>query len=272
MIFLCLRHWVHNYHVDGFRFDLASILSRDRNGELVPNPPLVETIAEDPLLADTQDHCRSLGRRRGLPGGLVRQLRWAEWNGRYRDDVRRFWRGDAGMTGRLATRLAGSSDLYQAGSRQPYHSINFITSHDGFTLNDLVSYSRKHNEANGEDNRDGDNNNYQRQLRRRRAHAPPRNRAAARCGRSSNMLATLFLSQGVPMLLSGDECRRTQSGNNNAYCQDNAIVVRLGPGRKERRPAAIHPSAHRISHAAADGAPLELPAGRAPRTGNVARH
>ncbi len=160
MIFHCLRHWVHNYHIDGFRFDLASILSRDRQGHLVPNPPLVEAIAEDPLLADTKIIAEAWDAAGAYQVGSFGSLRWAEWNGRYRDDMRRFWRGDPGMLGPLATRLAGSSDLYEPGGRHPYHSINFITSHDGFTLNDLVSYNDKHNEANGEGNRDGDNNNY----------------------------------------------------------------------------------------------------------------
>jgi glycogen operon protein len=221
LIFLCLRHWVLNYHVDGFRFDLASILSRDRTGELVPNPPLVETIAEDPLLADTKIIAEAWDAAGAYQVGSFANLRWAEWNGRYRDDVRRFWRGDQGTLGELATRLAGSSDLY-APSRQPYHSINFITSHDGFTLNDLVSYSYKHNEANGEANRDGDNQNYSDNY----GVEGPTNRRPVervRARQIRNFLATLFLSQGVPMLLAGDECRRTQRGNNNAYCQDNEL-------------------------------------------------
>jgi len=221
LIFLCLRHWVLNYHVDGFRFDLASVLSRDRNGELLPNPPLVETIAEDPLLADTKIIAEAWDAAGAYQVGSFANLRWAEWNGRYRDDARRYWRGDRGTLGDLATRLAGSSDLY-APSRQPYHSINFITSHDGFTINDLVTYSRKHNQANGEDNRDGDNNNYSDNY----GIEGPTNRRATekiRTRQIRNMLATLFLSQGVPMLLAGDECRRTQRGNNNAYCQDNEI-------------------------------------------------
>ncbi len=160
MIFNCLRHWVHNYHVDGFRFDLASILSRNRHGHLVPNPPLVETIADDPLLADTKIIAEAWDAAGAYQvGSFSDHLRWAEWNGRYRDDVRRFWRGDAGMLGALATRLCGSSDLYKRTGRPPSCSINFITSHDGFTLNDLVTYKDKHNEANGEGNRDGDNNN-----------------------------------------------------------------------------------------------------------------
>jgi glycogen operon protein len=222
MIFLCLRHWVHNYHVDGFRFDLASILSRDRKGELVPNPPVVESIAEDPLLADSKIIAEAWDASGAYQVGSFGQLRWAEWNGHYRDDVRRFWRGDRGLTPALATRLAGSSDLYQAGGRQPYHSINFVTSHDGFTLADLVAYSEKHNEANDEGNRDGDNNNYSNNYG---VEGPTRRPEieTLRLRQIKNMLATLFLSQGVPMLLMGDECRRTQRGNNNAYCQDNAL-------------------------------------------------
>ena len=222
MIFLCLRHWVHNYHVDGFRFDLASILSRDRNGEILPNPPVVEAIAEDPLLADSKIIAEAWDASGAYQVGSFAQLRWAEWNGRYRDDVRQFWRGDAGMTPPLATRLAGSSDLYQAGGRQPYHSINFVTSHDGFTLNDMVSYVEKHNEANEEGNRDGDSNNFSSNYG---VEGPTRRPEieALRLRQMKNLLATLFLSQGVPMLLSGDECRRTQRGNNNAYCQDNAL-------------------------------------------------
>ena len=222
MIFLCLRHWVHNYHVDGFRFDLASILNRDRQGELVPNPPVVEAIAEDPLLADSKIIAEAWDASGAYQVGSFAQLRWAEWNGRFRDDVRRFWRGDAGMTPPMATRLAGSSDLYQAGGRQPYHSINFVTSHDGFTLNDLVSYAEKHNEANEEGNRDGESNNYGTNYG---IEGPTRNSdiEALRLRQIKNMLATLFLSQGVPMLLAGDECRRTQRGNNNAYCQDNSL-------------------------------------------------
>jgi isoamylase len=222
LIFLCLRHWVLNYHIDGFRFDLASILNRDRNGELMPNPPLVEAIAEDPLLADTKIIAEAWDAAGAYQVGSFANLRWAEWNGRYRDDIRRFWRGDAHMTGALATRLAGSSDLYQSSGREPCHSINFITSHDGFPLNDLVTYTQKRNEDNGENNRDGDNNNFS-------AHygveGPTRRPAVLklRLRQVKNFLATLMLSQGVPMLLSGDECLRTQRGNNNAYCQDNAV-------------------------------------------------
>ena len=222
MIFHCLRHWVHNYHVDGFRFDLASILSRNRNGDLVPNPPLVEQIAEDPLLADTKIIAEAWDAAGAYQVGSFANRRWAEWNGRYRDDVRRFWRGDPGTIGALATRLAGSSDLYASSGRRPYHSINFITSHDGFTLSDMVSYSYKHNEDNGEENRDGDNQNYSENFG---VEGPTRRREVnnMRTRQVRNMLATLLLSQGVPMIVSGDESRRTQKGNNNAYCQDGPI-------------------------------------------------
>jgi isoamylase len=222
LIFLCLRNWVHNYHVDGFRFDLASVLSRDRNGDLQPNPPVVEVITEDPALADTKMIAEAWDAAGAYQVGSFARMRWAEWNGRYRDDVRRFWRGDAAQAWHLATRLAGSSDLYAEHGRQPCHSINFVTSHDGFTLADLVSYREKHNEANGEGNRDGDNNNFSENYG---VEGPTRQPEieAVRARQVRNMLATLLLSQGVPMLLSGDECGRTQRGNNNAWCQDNEV-------------------------------------------------
>jgi glycogen operon protein len=222
LIFLCLRNWVHNYHVDGFRFDLASVLNRDRNGDIQPNPPVVEVITEDPALADTKMIAEAWDAAGAYQVGSFARLRWAEWNGRYRDDVRRFWRGDAAQTGHLATRIAGSSDLYAEHGRQPCHSINFVTSHDGFTLSDLVSYREKHNEANGEGNRDGDNNNFSDNYG---AEGPSRKPdiEAVRARQIRNMLATLLLSQGVPMLLFGDECRRTQRGNNHAWCQDNDV-------------------------------------------------
>jgi isoamylase len=222
MIFHCLRHWVHNYHIDGFRFDLASILSRDRYGNLVPNPPIVELIAEDPMMADTKIIAEAWDAAGAYQVGSFGNHRWAEWNGRYRDDVRRFWRGDGGTLGAMATRLAGSSDLYEHAGRKPYCSINFITSHDGFTLNDLVSYREKHNLANGENGRDGDNNNLSDNYG---IEGPARKRGIneVRSRQIRNMVATLMLSQGVPMLVSGDEVRRTQRGNNNAYCQDNDI-------------------------------------------------
>lgn len=222
MIFHCLRHWVHNYHVDGFRFDLASILSRDRNGHLVPNPPLVEAIGQDPLLADTKIIAEAWDAAGAYQVGSFGEDRWAEWNGRYRDDIRSYWRGDAGTRGALATRLAGSADLYQPGGRPPCSSINFITSHDGFTLSDMVSYREKHNLANGENNRDGDNHNFSENF----GVEGPTDQPIIdqlRLRQIKNMIATLMLSQGVPMMVAGDEFRRTQNGNNNAYCQDNEI-------------------------------------------------
>jgi len=222
MIFHCLRHWVYNYHIDGFRFDLASILSRDRNGELMPNPPLVEVIAEDPMLADTKIIAEAWDAAGAFQVGSFADTRWAEWNGHYRDDLRRYWRGEQGLTGPMATRIAGSSDLYQNSGRHPYHSINFVTSHDGYSLNDLVSYEQKHNQANGEKNFDGDNNNYSSNYGvegpTRRKHIFELRRRQAK-----NMMASLLLSQGTPMISAGDEVLRTQRGNNNAYCQDNAI-------------------------------------------------
>ncbi len=222
MIFHCLRNWVHNYHIDGFRFDLASILSRDRRGNLVPNPAMVELIAEDPLLADTKIIAEAWDAAGAYQVGSFGNSRWAEWNGRYRDDIRAFWRGDGGTLGALATRLAGSSDLYQHAGRPPACSINFVTSHDGFTLNDLVSYKHKHNMANGEDNRDGDNHNISDNYG---VEGPTRKKIIndVRTRQIKNMLSTLLLSQGVPMIVSGDEVRRTQRGNNNAYCQDNDL-------------------------------------------------
>ena len=222
MIFHCLRHWVHNYHVDGFRFDLASILSRDRSGNLVPNPPLVEAIGEDPLLADTKIIAEAWDAAGAYQVGSFGGDRWAEWNGRFRDDVRRYWRGDSGHRGLMATRLSGSADLYQPGGRPPCCSINFVTSHDGFTMNDLVSYSEKHNIANHEENRDGDNNNHSENFGNEGPTEDPVIESF-RKRQLKNLLSTLMLSQGVPMLVAGDEFRRTQNGNNNAYCQDNEI-------------------------------------------------
>lgn len=222
MIFHCLRHWVHNYHVDGFRFDLASIFSRDRKGNLISNPPIVELIAEDPMLADTKIIAEAWDAAGAYQVGSFGNHRWAEWNGRYRDDARGFWRGDGGTLGPLATRLAGSSDLYEHAGRPPFCSINFITSHDGFPMNDLVSYKEKHNEANNENNCDGDNHNTSDNYG---VEGPTRKKGIAtiRSQQVRNMLATLLVSQGVPMIVSGDEVRRTQKGNNNAYCQDNDI-------------------------------------------------
>lgn len=221
MIVDCLRHWVVQMHVDGFRFDLASILGRDAEGRILPNPPLLEQIAEDPLLRKVKLIAEAWDSAGTFQVGEFPGIRWAEWNCHYRDEVRRFWRGDAGMTGRFATRLCGSADLYhQNGDGSPIKSINFVTCHDGFTLNDLVSYAAKHNEANGEDNLDGPTANYS---DNNGAEGTSDDQAveAMRLRQIKNILTSLFVSRGVPMLLGGDEFRRTQGGNNNAYCQDN---------------------------------------------------
>ncbi|MGJ3264713.1 MAG: glycogen debranching protein GlgX [Salinarimonas sp.] len=218
----CLRHWVIHFHVDGFRFDLASVLGRDAQGNLLANPPLLEQIAEDPILRNVKLIAEAWDAGGAFQVGRFPGRRWAEWNCHFRDDVRRFWRGDPGMIGAFATRLAGSSDLYQSGGESPLNSVNFVSSHDGFTLNDLVSYARKHNEANGEDNRDGLDENYSDNNGVEGPSLDPRIETT-RLRQIKNLLATLLLSRGVPMLLGGDEFRRSQGGNNNAYCQDNAV-------------------------------------------------
>ena len=223
LIMDALRWWVVEMHVDGFRFDLASILGRDQNGNVLSNPPVVEMIAEDPILADTKIIAEAWDAA-GLyqVGSFSPHHRWAEWNGKFRDDVRSFMCGNPGQVPALATRIAGSSDLYQHSGRRPYNSINFITSHDGFTLADLVSYNEKHNLANGEDNRDGDNNNMSWNSGAEGDTDDPAI-LQLRSRRIRTMATILFLSQGVPMLVAGDEFGRTQQGNNNAWCQDNEI-------------------------------------------------
>jgi isoamylase len=218
-----LRFWVADMHIDGLRFDLASVLGRDIDGRVLGDPPVIESIAEDAVLADTKLIAEPWDAA-GLyqVGHFPYGRRWSEWNGMYRDQVRRFWRGDPGLTGVLATRLCGSSDLYEKSGRRPHHSVNFITCHDGFTLHDLVSYNGKHNRANGEDNRDGMNENYSWNCG---VEGPTTDtRVLSLRGRQArNLFATLMLSQGVPMILAGDEFLRTQQGNNNAWCQDNEI-------------------------------------------------
>jgi glycogen operon protein len=221
LLLTCLRYWVGDMHVDGFRFDLASVLGRDRRGNVMVEPPVIEMMAEDGVLADTKLIAEPWDAG-GLyqVGGFPFGRRWSEWNGVYRDDVRRFWRGDGGFAGAVATRIGGSSDLYQWNGRLPRHSINFVTSHDGFTLNDLVSYDTKHNEANGEGNRDGTDANYSWNGGVEGPTDDP-GVVALRVRRAKGLMATLLLSQGVPMILAGDEFLRTQKGNNNAWCQDN---------------------------------------------------
>ena len=221
-ILAALRYWVTEVHVDGFRFDLASILGRGRDGEVLPNPPLLEAIAADPVMADVKLIAEAWDAA-GLyqVGSFPSWGRWAEWNGKFRDEVRRFVKSDPETTRLLATRLSGSPDLYWGKNRAPWHSINFLTSHDGFTLADLVSYNDKHNWENGEGNTDGHPEN----LSWNCGEEGPSSGFevnALRRRQQRNFLALLFLSQGVPMLLAGDEFSRTQRGNNNAYCQDNA--------------------------------------------------
>jgi glycogen operon protein len=186
------------------------------------NPPVVERIAEDPLLRDTKIIAEAWDAAGAYQVGSFPGGRWAEWNDRFRDDVRIFWRGDPNSASHLATRLTGSADLYLRDGRKPFHSINFVTSHDGFTLNDLVTYSEKHNEANGEDNRDGHNQNYSANYGVEGETDDPEI-ADTRNRQVRNFLVTLLLSLGTPMLLGGDELRRTQRGNNNAYSQNNEI-------------------------------------------------
>jgi glycogen operon protein len=216
----CLRYWVMEMHVDGFRFDLGSILGRDQHGNLMENPPMLERIAEDPVLSSTKIIAEAWDAGGAYQVGWFPGGRWAEWNDRFRDDMRQFWRGDPEQTRHLATRLSGSSDLYLRDGRKPFHSINFITSHDGFTLKDLVSYNGKHNEENGEDNRDGGNNNYSANNGIEGYSVNPAI-DGIRLRLMKNFIATMMVSLGTPMILGGDEFGRTQRGNNNAYCQDN---------------------------------------------------
>lgn len=218
----CLRYWVAVMHVDGFRFDLASILGRDRNGELKADMPLVERIAEDPVLRDAKLIAEAWDAGGAYQVGSFGDIRWAEWNGRYRDDVRRYWRNDPSFRATFASRFAGSSDLYAWSGRGPEHTINFITCHDGFTLRDLVSYTQKNNWANGEGNQDGTSEDFSANWGIEGVTDVP-SINALRLKMQKNFLATLLLSVGVPMLLGGDEFSRTQRGNNNAYCQDNEI-------------------------------------------------
>jgi glycogen operon protein len=216
-----LRYWVSEMHVDGFRFDLASALARELH-EVDRLSSFFDVIHQDPLISQVKLIAEPWDLGEGgyqvgnFPPG------WAEWNGRYRDTVRRYWKGDGGQVPDLAYRLTGSSDLYGHGGRRPYASVNFVTAHDGFTLHDLVSYNDKHNEANGEDNRDGASDNSSWNCGVEGTTDDPAV-AGLRMRMVRNFLTTLFLSQGVPMLLGGDETGRTQQGNNNAYCQDNEL-------------------------------------------------
>jgi glycogen operon protein len=218
----CLRYWVTEMHVDGFRFDLGSILGRDQHGNLMENPPMLEWIAEEPVLSSTKIIAEAWDAGGAYQVGWFPGGRWAEWNDRFRDDMRRYWRGDPMTTRHVATRLSGSSDLYLRDGRKPFHSINFVTSHDGFTLNDLVSYNSKHNDENGENNRDGNDSNISANYG---IEGPATNPAIMnlRLRQMKNFIASMMVSLGTPMILGGDEIGRTQRGNNNAYCQDNDI-------------------------------------------------
>ncbi len=218
----CLEYWINNFQIDGFRFDLASVMARGEDGQPMHHAPVIWSlefchgISRAALIAEAWD-AGGLYQVGGFPG-----YRWQEWNGRYRDVIRRFVRGDKGLVGEVATRLTGSSDLYQPSGRHPFNSINFITCHDGFTLNDLVSYSRKHNEANGEENRDGADENFSFNYGIE-GETKDKKIQRLRLRQAKNFISLLFLSQGVPMLLSGDEALRTQKGNNNCWCQDNEL-------------------------------------------------
>jgi glycogen operon protein len=217
-----LRYWVQELHVDGFRFDLASALARELY-DVDRLASFFDIIHQDPILSQVKLIAEpwDLGQGGYQVGNFP--VLWTEWNGKYRDTVRRFWRGEGGTVSELATRLSGSNDLYAHSGRQPYASINFVTAHDGFTLADLVSYNEKHNEANLENNQDGENNNLSWNCG---AEGPTDDPAVneLRGRQMRNFLATMMLSQGVPMISHGDEIARSQRGNNNAYCQDNELT------------------------------------------------
>lgn len=224
MIIDSCKRWVEEYHVDGFRFDLASCLCRDRSGNPMAVPPLIRDIAKDPvlskvkLIAEPWD-CGGLYQVGGFPNWDV----WGEWNGKYRDDVRRFIKGDVGVKSAFATRIAGSADLYNVNNRKPYHGTNFIIAHDGFTLYDLVAYNGKHNDANGEQNRDGSNDNFSWNC----GHEGQTDDAgvnALRQRQMRNMMLALMVSQGTPMVLMGDEYAQTRHGNNNYYGHDTELT------------------------------------------------
>ena len=222
MIVDSLRYWVEEMHVDGFRFDLASILARDGSGHPLPNPPVLWDIESDPVLASTKLIAEAWDAAGLYQVGSFIGDSWKEWNGRFRDDIRDFFRGEPGSVARVADRLVGSPEIYGHEEREAEQSVNFVTCHDGFTLNDLVSYNGKHNEANGEDNRDGANDNRSWNCGVEGPTDHPeierlRNRQV------KNFLTVTLLSLGMPMILMGDEARRSQFGNNNAYCQDNEI-------------------------------------------------
>jgi glycogen operon protein len=220
MIVDSLRYWVKEMHVDGFRFDLASVLARDSSGSPISNPPVLWDIESDPTLAGTKLIAEAWDAAGLYQVGSFVGDSWKEWNGRFRDDVRSFFRAESGTVGRVADRIVGSPEIYGHQEREVEQSVNFVTCHDGFTLNDLVSYDRKHNEANGEDNRDGGNDNRSWNCG---VEGPTDHPAIEklRNRQVKNFLTITMLSLGTPMIGMGDEARRSQAGNNNAYCQDN---------------------------------------------------
>jgi isoamylase len=257
-----LRYWVSEMHIDGFRFDLASILSRDASGQVMPNPPVLWDIESDPTLAGTKLIAEAWDAAGLYQVGSFIGDSWKEWNGQFRDDVRSFLRGEQNAVRRFADRFVGSPEIYGHKEREAEQSVNFVTCHDGFTLNDLVSYNEKHNEANGEANRDGANDNRSWNCGVEGPTDDPvveklRNR------QTKNFLTITMLSLGVPMILMGDEARRSQHGNNNAYCQDNEtswfdwtliakhaelhrfvkllIAPRRGTRRRTSKPEPAHP-------------------------------
>jgi glycogen operon protein len=223
MILDSLRYWVEVMHVDGFRFDLASILARDSAGNPMPNPPVLWDIESDPVLAGTKLIAEAWDAAGLYQVGSFVGDSWKEWNGRFRDDVRGFFRGENGAVTRVADRFLGSPEMYAHENREAEQSVNFVTCHDGFTLNDVVSYDRKHNEANGEGNRDGHDDNRSWNCG---AEGPTDDPAVERLRNRQvkNMLTATIMSVGMPMILMGDEVRRTQGGNNNAYCHDDESV------------------------------------------------
>ncbi|MXP22304.1 glycogen debranching protein GlgX [Gordonia sp. HNM0687] len=254
-----LRYWVSEMHVDGFRFDLASILARDETGRPRSSPPVLWDIESDPVLAGTKLIAEAWDAAGLYQVGTFVGDAWLEWNGRFRDDVRRFIKGERGAVKGLAARLVGSPDIYGQQNREAEQSVNFVTSHDGFTLNDLVSYNEKHNDANGENNRDGADDNHSWNCGIEGPTTDPEVEAL-RTRQIKNLLTLNLLAAGMPMLVMGDEVRRTQRGNNNAYCQDN--MISWFDWDLVERHADIHRFAARLiryhTYPMGDGLPLVL--------------
>ena len=254
MIVDSLRYWVEEMHVDGFRFDLASILARDASGHPLPNPPVLWDIESDPALAGTKLIAEAWDAAGLYQVGSFVGDAWKEWNGRFRDDVRDFFRGETGSVRRVADRLVGSPEIYGHKEREAEQSVNFVTCHDGFTLNDLVSYNEKHNEANGEDNRDGANDNRSWNCG---VEGPTDDPAveSLRNRQVKNFLAVTLMSLGVPMILMGDEVRRTQRRQQQRLLPGQRDqLVRLVAAGEARRRASLRETADRAAIAARRGA------------------